>query len=222
MKTVFRVVLVVAALFLSVLAFRSIMRPEKFKLVYETRKTEIRNRLTTLRAVQAVYKNEYKTYASDIDSLAEFVENGKINIVNNIGNIPEGMSEDEAFKRGLLKKVTIQVPAKERIKETDPTVADFLSTFQYIPHNNGKKFTIQTGSIASKTYEIPVYRVDVPLDDILANMDENITPRNSNIFTRFFNYILYNGLAEEEQYRLQYGPMWLGSLTEASTSGSWE
>lgn len=222
MKKVFSVLLVILALFLAILAFRSIMRPEKFKTTYETRKTEIRNKLTAIRAAQAVYRNEYKVYASDIDSLADFVENGNINIIKNIGNIPEGMNEADAFKAGLIKKETIVVPARVRIIETDPSVEEYLKDFRYIPHTNGKKFEIQTGSIASKTYEIPLYRIDVPIDDILANMDESITPKNTNAFTRFFNYVFYSGLADEREYRTQYGPMWMGSLTEASTSGSWE
>lgn len=222
MKKVFQILLIIAAVFLAVLAFRSIMRPEKYKMVYEIRKEEIRNRLTTVRAVQAVYKNENKTYCGDIDSLADFAKNGTVSIVKNIGNIPEGMSEDAAFKAGLLRKETEKVKASEKIIETDPASANFLKDFQYIPHGEGKTFTIEKGSIASRTYEIPVYRIDVPLDDVLINMEENITPKNSNIFTRFINYILYDGLAEEEQYKVLYQPMWLGSLTEASTSGSWE
>lgn len=222
MKTFFRILLIVLAIFLSVLAFRSIMRPEKYKSVYESRKTEIRNKLVALRAAQTVYKNEFKEYASDIDTLADFVYNGTVTIVKNVGNIPEGMTEAEAFKQGLLTKELMKIPAKERIIETDPTVAEFINGFEIIPHTKGKKFTIQTGSLSSSTYEIPVYRIDVPLDDVLANMDESIAPQDAGGLKRFYNYIIYNGLAEEEQYKSLYKPMWMGSLTDASVSGSWE
>lgn len=219
MKTAFRVLLIIAAIFIGLLVFRSIMRPEKYKTVYETRKNEIRDRLVTLRAAQAVYKNEFKTYASDIDSLVDFVQNGHVTIVKNVGNIPENMTEEAAFKAGLIRRETTEVPAKEKILELDPNVVYHLDDFQYIPFNKGKKFTIQTGSIASRTYEIPVYRIDVPIEDILASMDESITPKNANFLKRFFNYIIYNNLDEENYV---YPPIHMGSLTEANTSGSWE
>ncbi len=222
MKRVFQIVLIILALFLAVLAFRSIMRPEKFRMVYELRKNEIRDRLITLRAAQAVYKNEYKTFADNIDSLAHFVNYGTVTIIKNVGTIPEKMSEADAFKAGLLKREVIHIPAKERILETDATVESHLRDFQFIPFTNGKKFTIQTDSIVASTYTIPVYRVDVPIDDVLANMDKGITPENAGSLKRFVNYILYNNLSKETQYRNQYGDMWMGSLTEANTSGSWE
>ena len=222
MKTALRILLVIVVIFLSVLAFRSIMRPEKFRIVYEARHTEIKNRLLTLRTVEAIYKNENKKYTGDIDTLVDFVKNGKISIIKNVGNIPEGMSEAEAFKAGLIKKEIVSVPAKDKILETDPAIKNNIDNFQYIPFTNGKKFDIQTGKISSKTYEISVYRIDVSLDDILSNMELSITPEDASLFKKFINFIMYKNLSEEKQYRLQYDPMWMGSLTEANTAGSWE
>jgi len=222
MKTALRILLVIVVIFLSVLAFRSIMRPEKFRIVYEDRHTEIKNRLITIRTVEAIYKNEKKKYAGNVDTLVDFVKHGKISIVKNVGNIPEGMSEAEAFKAGFIKKEIVSVPAKDRILEADPTIKKNIDNFQYIPFTNGKKFQIQIGKISSKTYEIPVYRIDVPLDDILFNMDLSITSEDVSIFKKFINFIMYKNLSEEKQYRLQYDPMWMGSLTEANTAGSWE
>jgi hypothetical protein len=222
MKTALRILLVIVVIFLSILAFRSIMRPEKFRIVYEDRHTEIKNRLITIRTVEAIYKNENKKYAGNVDTLVDFVNHGKINIVKNVGNIPEGMSEAEAFKAGLIKKEIVSVPAKDRILEADPTIKNNIDDFQYIPFTNGKKFQIQIGKITSKTYEVPVYRIDVPLDDILYNMDLSITPEDASLFKKMVNFVMYKNLSEEKQYRLQYYPMWIGSLTEANTAGSWE
>ena len=73
-----------------------------------------------------------------------------------------------------------------------------------------------------KTYTIPVYRIDVDLDDLLNNMDRSITPENAGAFTRLWNKIFYSNLSEEKQYRSQYEGIYMGSLTEASTAGSWE
>lgn len=222
-QTLFRILLVIIALVLSVLAFRSIMRPEKFKLVYNERQTEIKNRLITLRTAQQIYKLENKRFADNIDELAEFANNGSITIVKISGSIPEGMSEADAFKKGFITKIESKYPASKKIIETDPNVKpSYLKTFQFIPETDGKKFTIQTNTIKSSTYEIDVYRVEVPLDDVLANMQKSISPEGSGPFKKTLNYIMYNNLENEMQYKNLYKPMWVGSLTEASTTGSWE
>ena len=219
-RTLFRVLLVLLVVFFAVLAMRSIMRPERFKTVYTLRHDEIVNRLTSIRTIQTVYKNETKRFAGSVDELVDFVENGTIVIVKNTGEIPEDMTEEQAFKAGLLKKEEVQIPAKNKILELDPNV--MLKDFQYIPFTDKKKFSIDTASISSATYSIPVYRIEVPIDDILANMDRSIQPENANVFVKLWNKLFYTGLAEETPYKSQYKDMWMGSLTEASTTGSWE
>ena len=222
-KILFRIVLAIVVVVLAIMVMRSIMRPEKFRIVYEERCALIKEKLITIRDVQAVYKNENKKYFADADSLADFAANGTVSIDKNVGEIPEGMNEQEALKAGLLRKETVQISAMEKVMETDATRnPENFKNLQYVLGTDGPKFNIQTGSIASKTYEIPVYMIVVPLDDILMDMDKAITPDNASPFTKFINKIFYNGLSEETQYRSQYGDMVMGSLTEASTSGNWE
>jgi hypothetical protein len=146
-----------------------------------------------------------------------------VHIIKTSGDVPEGMSDEAAFKAGLLKKVIEKIPAKDKILETDPNVKpESLKNFDLIPFCDGKKFEIQLGKISSKTYEIPVYRIDVPLDDVLANLNRTISPKEAGFFNKFWNKLFYSKLAQETQFKSQYKPMWLGSLQDASTSGSWE
>ena len=222
-KTLFNILLAVVALVLALLATRSILRPEKYKTAYNQRAEEVKVRLMTVRAVQAVYRNEFKKYADEIDTLVDFVNNGVVQIIKTTGEIPENMSEESAFKAGLIKKIVETLPAKDKILESDPNVSEeTLKNFEFIPNTNGKKFEIQLGKLTSKTYEIPVYRIDVPIDDILFDLDKTISPKEAGVFTKLINKLFYNGLANETQYKSQYKPMWLGSLTDSGTSGSWE
>ncbi len=222
-KVLFRCLMVVVVLVLAIMVMRSIMRPEKFRTVYNERCELIKEKLITIRDIQAVYKNESKKYFADADSLADYALNGTVSIIKNVGDIPEGMNEKDALKAGLLRKETVEISTMEKVMETDATrKPENFNNLQYVLHNGGPKFNIQTGSIASKTYEIPVYMIVVPLDDILADMDKAITPDNASPFKKFINKIFYNGLSEETQYRSQYKDMVMGSLTEASTSGNWE
>lgn len=215
--------LVLIVVVLAVFAARSIMRPEKFRQTYEDRKTLNVNNLKTIRCAQTIYKNVFKVYASDIDSLVDFVNNGQVEVEKTVGNFPDTMSQEQAFKLGLIKKQVVKIPAIDKMLELDPNLTrENFKNFQYIPYSDKEKYEIQTGSIASKTYEIPVYRIDVSLDQILVNMDRSITPENAGVFSKFWNKIFYNKLAEEEQYKSQYSDIYMGSLTEASTAGSWE
>jgi hypothetical protein len=222
-RTLTSILLVIAVVFLAIFAARSIMRPEKFKNVYEARKTANVNNLLTIRSAQAIYKNVHKKYASTMDSLVDFVNNGMVEIEKNVGNFPDSMSEAEAFKLGLIHKEVVKVPALNKMLELDKNLTkESFKNFQYIPFSDKKQYEVQVGSIASKTYEVPVYRIDVPLDDVLVNMDKSITPENAGLLKRLWNKIFYNNLADEKQYRDQYEDMYMGSLTEASTAGSWE
>jgi hypothetical protein len=222
-KTLFNILLVIVAVVLAILATRSILRPEKYKMVYNQRSEEIRSRLITIRAIQQVYRNEFKKYAGDIDTLVNFANHGVVHIIKTSGEIPEDMSEEAAFKAGLIKKVVEPIPAKDKIVDSDPLVNyESLKNFDLIPFCDGKKFEIQLGTLSSKTYEIPVYRIDVHIDDILANLDKTITPKEASFFSIFWNKLFYSGLADETQFKAKYRPIWLGSLRDASTSGSWE
>jgi len=222
-KTLFNILLIIVALFLAILATRSVLRPEKYKSVYQQRAEEVRTRLTTIRTIQTVYRNEFKKFAGDIDTLVNFVNHGVVQIVKTTGEIPEDMSEEAAFKAGYIKKVVEAIPAKDKIFETDSKLtSENLKNFEYIPYSDGKKFEIQLGKVKSGKTEIPVYRIDVSLDDILVHLDKTISPRSANTYNKLFNKIFYSGLAEETQYKVLYQPIWLGSLTDASTSGSWE
>ena len=216
--------LAIVVVILAIFAARSIMRPEKFKTVYEFRKEANVQNLLAIRSAQAVYKNVHKVYADDIDKLVDFVNNGTVQIEKNVGDFPDTMSEAQAFKLGLIHKEIVEVPAIEKIMDIDHKIPkESFKNFQYIPFSNKeKKYEIQTDSLSSKTYTIPVYRIEVGLDDLLYNMEKSITPEGSGPLTRLWNKIFYNNLANENQYRSQYEGIYMGSLTEASTAGSWE
>lgn len=222
-RTVFSIILAIVVVFLAIFASRSILRPEKFKTIYEARKTANVNNLLSIRSAQAVYKTVYKKYASDIDSLVDFVENGTVEVEKTVGNFADTMSQEEAFKLGLIKKQIVKIPAIEKIKELDANLTDeSFKNFQYIPFSDKKKYELQTGEITSKTYTIPVYKVEVSLDDILVNMDRSISPENIGFFKKMWNKVFFSKLSEETQYKSQYSDIYMGSLTEASTAGSWE
>lgn len=223
-QSLFRIALVIIILFLTFLIYRSIMRPGKFRTVYEQREDRIVECLEIIRNAQNIYKQETGKVAADIDVLYDFVQNGSITVEQTklIREVPKNMSEEDAFAQGYLEKSVVKIPAKRRMFENDKNLDESaLTNFNYIPET-GNKFTIDTATVESAGVKIPVYRIYLTVDDILANMQQTITPENSSAITKFWNGLLYKGLEDESQYRAQYRDIWMGALDNASVSGSWE
>lgn len=223
-QSLFRIVLVIIILFLTFMIFRSIMRPGKFKSVYEQREDRIVECLEIIRNAQNVYKQETGKVSGDIDELYEFVQNGTITVEQTkmLKEVPKNMSEEDAFAQGYLEKSVVKIPAKRRMMENDKNLVESsLKNFNYIAET-GNKFKIDTASVESAGVIIPVYRIYLTVDDILANMQQTIIPENSSAIAKFWNKLLYSGLEEETQYRVQYRDIWMGALDNASVSGSWE
>ena len=223
-QSLFRIVLVIIILFLTFMIFRSIMRPCKFKSVYEQREDRIVECLEIIRNAQNVYKQETGKVSGDIDELYDFVQNGTITVEQTkmLKEVPKNMSEEDAFAQGYLEKSVVKIPAKRRMMENDKNLVESsLKNFNYIAET-GNKFKIDTASVESAGVIIPVYRIYLTVDDILANMQQTIIPENSSAIAKFWNKLLYSGLEEETQYRVQYRDIWMGALDNASVSGSWE
>lgn len=223
-QSLFRIVLVIIILFLTFMIYRSIMRPGKFKSVYEQREDRIVECLEIIRNAQNVYKQETGKVSGDIDELYDFVQNGTITVEQTkmLKEVPKNMSEEDAFAQGYLEKSVVKIPAKRRMMENDKNLVESsLKNFNYIAET-GNKFKIDTASVESAGVIIPVYRIYLTVDDILANMQQTIIPENSSAIAKFWNKLLYSGLEEETQYRVQYRDIWMGALDNASVSGSWE
>lgn len=213
-------VLVLLICVLAIATTRSIMRPQKFKTIYENRLEIVKQRLIAIRTIQNVYKNEHKTYATSIDSLVDFVNNGTVTIQRSQGFVPENMTEEEALKQGLIKREEVKVSVKSKVLDQDSTVN--LDNFQYIPYTNKEKFNIESGVIKGKNFDVPTYRIIVTKDVLFENMDNDIQTNTTNVFKKLWNQLLYSGLSEETIEKNKYKDVIMGSLTEAHTNGNWE
>ena len=214
-------ILILLICFFAIATVRSIMRPQKFKMIYDNRLALAKQRLITIRTIQNVYRNEFKKYATSVDTLVDFIEHGMITIVSNQGFIPEGMGEEEALKKGLIKREMIKVTAKSKVLDQDSTLV--LDNFQYVPLTNNKlKFVIKTASIKGKNFEVPTYCITVSKEDLLRTMDRDIHGNSHNSLVRLWNKIIYSNLSEETSEINKYKDVIMGSLTEAHTNGNWE
>ena len=71
-------VMIIGIIVLTVFIFRSIMRPEKFKMMASDRRDVVVEKLKDIRTAQIAFKNVYGKYANDFDTLIDFLKNGKV------------------------------------------------------------------------------------------------------------------------------------------------
>ncbi|MDL2213388.1 hypothetical protein LJC05_00270 [Bacteroides sp. OttesenSCG-928-J23] len=228
MKAVINLLLGVAIVVLVYICYASIMGPINFQSEKALRDQKVIARLMDIRKAQQEYRNLNKqAYASTLDSLIDFVKEGKIPFVAKEGTLTDqqledGLTEkkamaiinkakktnkwDEVKKLGLqnFKRDTLWVPVLDTIFPRGFN-ADSL---RFVPFGGGAEFILNTRSDTTKS-GAPLHLMEVK------------TP-----------YTVYlNGLDKQEIVNLidvqeklgKYPGLMIGSLeTPNNNAGNWE
>lgn len=209
MKVTFKILLVAATVLLAYMCYRSIMGPIEFKRVKDAREDAIKARLIDIRKAQIEYKNRHKEHAANFDELTKFLKEEKLPFVIREGvltdeQLEKGMTEAEAVKKGLIKRDTFWIVAKDTLFGKDYNV----DSLRYVPNIAGAQFSMDTASITSSSgYTIKVFEAGVPYQTYLSDLDKQ---QVANLID------LANKLE-------RYPGMRVGSLTEVNNyAGNWE
>lgn len=207
-------VLVLGILVLVVFIFRSIMRPEKFLVMAESRKEVVVEKLKDIRTAQIAYKNVKGSYAPNFDLLVDFLENGKMPIVAKIGVVPDTLTEAQAIKAGIVKRDTVLVDAFTEVFKDKPNLN--ISKLPFIPFSNNEKFHMDADTIERGNIKVPVFIVIAPKNAYLEGIEDD--PKLKG----FVNKILFTGIEKQFIKQEKYKDLILGSLDDPSTNGNWE
>lgn len=211
MKVTLKILLAVAVVLLVYMCYKSIMNPIEFNAEKEARDNAIIARLIEIRKAQIEYKNVYKTHAGSFNDLEKFLTTDKLPFLIKEGvltdeQLEKGMTEKEAVKKGLIRRDTIWVLAKDTLLGKDYDVA----SMRYVPGVPGEKveFSMDTTTLKSGSgYEIKVFACEVPYKDYLRGMDAQLT---------------YN-LIDKADKQGKYAGLRVGSLEEINNNaGNWE
>lgn len=120
MKVTLRILLIGAVTLLAYMCYASLLVPIRFEAVRDLRQAAIIERLINIRKAQIEYKNIHKEHAADFDLLAKFLEEEKLPFLIKEGVLTDeqleaGMTEQEAVKKGLIKRDTLWVIAKDTL-----------------------------------------------------------------------------------------------------------
>ena len=198
MKVTLKLLLAVAVVLLAYMCYQSIMTPIKFDKEKEIRDDAIIARLIEIRKAQIEYKNVKGTHAKTFDELANFLNTEKLPFLIKEGvltdeQLEQGMTEQEAVKKGLIRRDTVWVLAKDTILGANYNVADFKMDTATLTSGSG--------------YQIKVFVCEVPFASYLRDMDAQLT---------------YN-LIDKAQKQNKFPGLRVGSLEEINNNaGNWE
>ena len=180
------------ALVTAYFAYRSIQAPIEFNQVKKKRYAKVEDKLKTIRDWQLAYKAVYRHYASNFDTLTNFVNTDSFPVIRALGTVPDTLTEEQAVEMGIVIRDTSKVSVRDSLFKSGGDINEIA----LIPFSNNQKFAMESGVIEKGQVDVPVFLVEA------------------------LNVYIFDGI-EPEYYEPSKG-LRVGSMTEPSTSGNWE
>ena len=208
MKVTLKILLAVAVVLLAYMCYRSVMGPIEFDKTREQRENLIKARLIDIRKAQIEYKNIHKVHAANFDELSKFLKDEKLPFLIKEGvltdeQLEKGMTEQEAVKKGLIRRDTVWVTAVDTLFGSGYNVDDMRN----VPGAN-VQFSMDTATLTSGSgYTVKVFQCGVLYDDYLGDLDKQL---------------VYN-LKDKAEKMNKYQGLSVGSIEEINNNaGNWE
>ena len=208
MKVTLKILLAVAVVLLGYMCYRSVMGPIEFDKTREQRENLIKARLIDIRKAQIEYKNIHKVHAANFDELSKFLKDEKLPFLIKEGvltdeQLEKGMTEQEAVKKGLIRRDTVWVTAVDTLFGSGYNVDDMRN----VPGAN-VQFSMDTATLTSGSgYTVKVFQCGVLYDDYLGDLDKQL---------------VYN-LKDKAEKMNKYQGLRVGSIEEINNNaGNWE
>ena len=208
MKVTLKILLAVAVVLLAYMCYSSVMGPIEFDKTREQRENLIKARLIDIRKAQIEYKNIHKVHAANFDELSKFLKDEKLPFLIKEGvltdeHLEKGMTEQEAVKKGLIRRDTVWVTAVDTLFGSGYNVDDMRN----VPGAN-VQFSMDTATLTSGSgYTVKVFQCGVLYDDYLGDLDKQL---------------VYN-LKDKAEKMNKYQGLRVGSIEEINNNaGNWE
>jgi hypothetical protein len=124
-----------------------IYEPIAFEKEKKYRYSHVIQRLKDIRTAQLAYKNVNNTFTGSFDTLVDFIKNGELAVVKQIGNVDDTSA--------VIIRDTIFVRVIDSLY-TPKFIADSLP---YVPFGDGAKFKMQAGEVERGNVMLKVFEV---------------------------------------------------------------
>ena len=209
-KIIIQILLAAAALYLGYMCYESVQNPIQFQKLKKQRYDRVIQKLKDIRTAQDAFKSIHGTYTSSFDSLINFVKYDSLRSIGELTDdqLEEGMTEQDALKKGLIIRDTIRVAALEKLFGKNYPIDDL----RYVPFTKKKhEFLMGTNMIWTDSgIEVPVFEARISnmviFEDLFDEYEDAILEENG------------------ERIRLnKYPGLKVGSVQEANNNvGNWE
>ena len=229
-KIIAEILLAIAAVGCVYGIYRSIMKPVNFNKEKERRKEVAVQRLKDIRTLEVAFKGVNGRYTADIDSLINFYNTGKMDIIMQVGSSDDSLAVEntkrvkdraflklskeeqnarlmELYRQGqkLVFSISTPIAVKDTLFNNRPDF--FVDSLKYIPFS-GKQL-VETDAIVKTVsgVQVPLFEARMPWKALLKGMD---------------NQLRINLDAECEDQN-KYEGLQVGSVTAPNNNaGNWE
>lgn len=184
------------------LVYRSPISLKEFQEETNFRKSAVIQDLKDIRTAQIAFKDKYRVYAGDFNSLLSFVKNDSLAVVKAIGETPDSLTEDQALLAGIISRDTVFVPVYQTIYNQDyldtrdSRFPFDLEKLSMVPFSDDT-FSIESGNIEKGKVVVQVFEVSTTFGTFLNGLDAT-----------------NKGIDLDNTLRV-------GSMSDASINGNW-
>ena len=231
-----KIVKIIVELLLAVVAvgcvygiYRSIMKPVNFKKEQARRQEVAVQRLKDIRTLEVAFKGVNSRYTADIDSLINFYNTGKMDIVMQVGSKDDSLawentervkkafkklSKDELnqkfmelYRQGekLVFSISTPIAVKDTLFNNRPDF--FVDSLKYIPFSGKQPVEMDAIVKTVSGVQVPLFEARMPWKALLKGMD---------------NQLRIN-LDSECEDQNKYAGLQVGSVNQPNNNaGNWE
>jgi len=206
MKTVLKLVLWVLSIVFAYMIYLSVNAPIEFKKVKQERFTAVINVMKDIRNAQEAHKTVRGEYASDFNSLIQFVDSSQYVITQQRDS--SFYEFNKVYRIDMLKEVKIIdtlgfVSVKDSLFKNDMRYKNMMN----VPFAaNGEKFKMEAKVIRKNDYRVPVFKISVDKKTILYDQDPDLLAAEN---------------AQVSVDEVNGSQIIVGSLVDVSNSGNW-
>lgn len=225
LKIIVEILLAAAAVGLVYLIYESVMQPVNFNKEKAHREQVGIQRLKDIRTLQVAFKGSTSHFTADIDSLINFYNDGKMEIVMQIGSNDDSVAVAntalikrrnpritsdqlmELYRQGqsLVFSTKITIPVRDTLFNGRE---DFhIDSLAFIPFSGGERVQMEAVVKTVSGVQVPLFEARMPYKSLLKGLD---------------NQLRINLDAEREDQN-KYPGLQVGSVTAPNNNaGNWE
>ena len=169
-----------------------------FENVRKEREVQVVQSLKDIRSTQTLFKQTYNRFTGGFDSLAEYIKNGQLPVVNIVAD-----PNDTTFTKTINDTVGFVSVYDSLFAKRD----NFdINSLRVVPFSQGDVFEMQAGYIMRGGLKVAVFEAKTPYKTYLWDLDQQRV----------------NNLRAEMEDLNKYPGLKVGSMDEPSLNGNWE